>query len=428
MNRADAEHLARRSGFAARGALFDEILPLTRAAAVDRVLDLSSGPLTTPPAALRDPTGKTWEQARDLRLWWFQQMLSSARPLREKMALFWHGHFATSAEKAYYGFHVVDLIQLFRQHGLGGFHALARGVSQQPWMLSYLDNDRNKASAPNENYARELLELHILGVGNYTERDVLEAARAWSGHHLGDERYAYQFEPRYHDDRNKTIFGITRPWDGPEVIDEVLLGSKRVASARFVVGRLWTHFAYPGPEQSVVDDLVQVYLSANLNLTATMRALFNHPAFWTDRARRGLVFDPAEYVVNAMRATGSNVDESRPDWWLEEMGQDVLYPPTPAGWGKNGYFVNASTMLARVEFASYLGGKARQRDWLAEIEQMSVGQAVSTLMDFMGVSSMSPRTRTVLEDHLLALRRDTEWAQISNMITLALLTPEVALA
>lgn len=428
MNRADAEHLSRRSGFGARGPFFDEILPLSRADAVNRLLDLSASPLSTPPATLRDPAGKTWEQARDLRLWWFDQMLASRRPLREKMALFWHGHFATSAEKAYYGFHVVDLIQWFRDRGLAGFHALVHGVAKQPWMLAYLDNDRNKASAPNENFARELLELHILGVGNYTERDVLETARAWSGHHLGEERYAYEFKPQYHDDRNKTIFGITRPWDGPEVIDEVILRTRKTTSAQFLIGRLWTYFAYPGPEATVVNDLVAVYLSSGLDLTVTMRALFNHPNFWSDRARKGLVFDPAEYVVSAMRSTGSTPAEARPDWWLEEMGQDVFYPPTPAGWGKNGYFVNASTMLARAEFASHLGGKARQRDWLIEIESLPVGQAVTVLMDVMGVSQLSAQTRTILQNHLLELRRDTQWAQTSNMITLALLTPEAALA
>jgi uncharacterized protein (DUF1800 family) len=317
---------------------------------------------------------------------------------------------------------------LFRLGGLGNYRNLVHATSIDPAMLTYLDNYRNKAGNPNENYARELMELHTLGPGNYTENDIVEVAKAWTGHMLNDNYSHYEFKTYHHDYRNKTIFGITREWDGPEVIDEILLGSKKVASAKFITKKLWEYFAYEDPSDALVTALANQFIADGLELAPLVRNILLHQEFWGSRARRGLVRSPVDYVLQCMVGASSWIDEARPDWYLDQMGIDLFYPPNPSGWQLNGFWLSASATWAKAEFARHLAWKMVRRDHLTEITTQGVPMAVSLALSFFGIPDASHNTRTALENYLYAERATWEWPQHANLLTLTMLTPEIQVA
>ncbi|MCP3939610.1 MAG: DUF1800 domain-containing protein [Actinomycetia bacterium] len=428
MDRADARHLLRRTAFAVKSEQVTEISGLDRYEAIDMLMDFGANPASTPPPGALDLEGKRWEQHRNLVLWWLERMRTVPRPLQEKLALFWHGHFATSAEDAYYAVHTWDQNQLFRNHGLGDYRSLSHQMAVGPAMLSYLDNYRNKAGNPNENFARELLELHLLGVGNYTENDIVETARAWTGHMLDDERTVYQFDPYYHDYRNKTIFGITRDWDGPQVIDEILQGSKKQTAARHLVKAMFEFFAYPDPADAVVDRFAAEFLAGGLQVWVLLRAILRSDEFWSEEARIAQVRTPVDFVVQCLWGTGSSADEARPDWWLESMGMALFYPPNPSGWGANEDWVSSSASWAKADFVRHLAWKAVKREHLIEIESIGAPQAVELVLSFFGIEDAAPRTKAALENYLYAERATWEWPQHTNLLTLTMLSPDIQVA
>lgn len=428
MNRDDAVHLLRRTGFAVREAQVNELMALDRLGAVNLVTDFSPNPAAAPPGEIADPEGSRWRQVRDLGNWWLGRMLNSPRPLQEKMTLFWHSHFAASADTIYFATQTWEQNHLFRLQGLGNYRDLVRSTALDPAMITYLDNYRNKAGNPNENYARELMELHTLGPGNYTENDIVEVARAWTGHMLDDEYRRYQFQGYHHDYRNKTIFGITRPWDGPEVIDEILLGSKQLIAAKFITRKLWEYFAHENPAESLVTALANQFISDGLNIGLLLRNIFLHDDFWNSTSRQAIVRSPVEYVLQCIVGAGSSLDEARPDWWLDQMGIRLFYPPNPSGWQLNGFWLSASATWAKAEFARHLAWKATRRDHLHEITQEGVPTAVSLALNFFGIPDASATTRTALENYLYAERATWEWPQHANLLTLTMLTPEIQVA
>ncbi|MDG2112240.1 MAG: DUF1800 family protein [Actinomycetota bacterium] len=429
VDRADAEHLVRRTGFGIDYAFVDELVTLNRSDAVGRVMDFSPNPAATPPAEVFDEDGSRWRQVRDLSQWWAERMRTVPRPLQEKLVLFWHGHFATNADTHRYAWQTWQENDLFRGMVFASFRDFAQTMSVTPSMLLYLDNYRNKAGRPNENFARELLELHLLGPGeHHSENDIIETARAWTGHHLENGLRTYHFDTYWHDHRSKTIFGINRNWDGPAVIDEAVLGTHRVTSARYIATQLWSFFAYPNPSSAIIDDLVVDYLNNNLNLGLLVRAIFMHDEFYSAKARTGLVRTPIEWTVACSRAANSPTSESRPDWWTGDMGQRLFHPPNPSGWDQNEVWISATGAWARADFASHLIWKMDQRNHLKELEDMSVPAAVDLLKGWFSLHLLTPGTRRALEDYLYAERAADEWPQYRNVLTLVMLSPEMQLA
>ncbi len=429
MQRADAEHLVRRTGFGVDRALVDQLLPLTRAQAVGKIMDFGPNPAPQPPPAILDESGTHWRQVRELTLWWLERMRTVPRPFQEKLVLFWHGHFATSADTHRYAWQTWQENNLLRGMLFAGFRDMARAVSLGPAMLLYLDNYQNKAGRPNENFARELLELHLLGPGgHHSERDVLEVSRAWTGHHLENGKRSYRFDSYWHDHRDKTIFGITRNWDGPEVIDEAVLRTHRLTSARYIATQLWSFLAYPGPSPALVDELIRDYLANNLNLGLLVRSILMHDEFYGAKARTGLVRSPVEWTVACARAGASPTSECRPDWWVSAMGQRPFYPPNPSGWKQNEAWISATGTWARADFVNHLTWKMDQRGYLNEIEHLSVPAAVDLLKERLSLHLLSTTTRRALEDYLYAERANDGWPQYRNVLLLAMLSPEMQLA
>lgn len=428
MNRDDAVHLLRRTGFAVRESDVTQLMALDRVAGVSLVTDFAPNSPAQPPPEIADPEGSRWRQIRDLRDWWIQRMMTVPRPLQEKMTLFWHSHFAASAERVYFATQTWEQNHLFRLQGLGNYRDLVHATSIDPAMVLYLDGYRNKAGNPNENYARELMELHTLGPGNYTENDIVELAKAWTGHMLDESYRNYEFKSYHHDYRNKTIFGITRDWNGPEVIDEILLGSKQVAASEFITKKMFEYFVYEGPSASLVSSLATSFRANGLNIGLLLRDILLHSEFWSTRARQAIVRSPVEYMIQCIVGAGSTFDEARPDWWLRDMGHDLFYPPNPSGWQLNGFWLSASSTWAKAEFARHLAWKAVRRDHLQEIETEGVPMAVALALHLFGISDVSPTTRTALENYLYAERATWEWPQHANLLTLTMLTPEIQVA
>ena len=216
---ADVAHLLRRAGFEGTSAEIAALTPMDLPAIVDTLLDFTPNPADTPPASLGDPNKGDWERMQDLIKWWLDRMATVPHPLQEKLALFWHGHFATQVSKVGSAKDMFDQNHLFRTAGAGSFESLVQQMSLQVAMLIYLDNDPNSKGSPNENFARELLELFTLGVNQYTQADVVAAARAWTGHNVDYDANprVYRFYPERHDTVEQDLHGhdpeLGRPAD-----------------------------------------------------------------------------------------------------------------------------------------------------------------------------------------------------------------------
>lgn len=424
---ADVAHILSRAGFGGR---HDEILALQHLDwpdLVDHVLDTSGAVPAHVGAPALDEADGFYPNFVDMVWFWLERCRTSPAPLVEKMVLFWHGHLCTSMEKVFQRRWVFDQHQLFRTHGLGNFEDLVQQVSIGPAMLAYLDNDRNVAGRPNDNFARELMELFTLGVGNYSEADVVESARAWTGHSVTDDG-TYVFIPEAHDWETKTFFGSSRNWDGPSIIDHIINGPKQDVVARFIATKLWSFLAYPDPEPQVVNDLAHPFTQSGMEIRTLLRAIFLHPRFRSVQARQGLVRSPIEYVVAAMRVTGLACTEAHPEWTLGPMGQKPFHPPNVAGWKQNHYWITASALWAKASFASTVRWKLYKKGELADSNNLPAEQAADAALTRFGIVTPSAATRSALVDYVVAERAETRWAERAGLLMLPLLTPEFQMA
>jgi uncharacterized protein (DUF1800 family) len=285
----------------------------------------------------------------DVRTWWVYRMIQSRQPLVEKMAFFWHGHFATAMSKVGNAYLMYQQNQLFREHGLGNFEDLLQRVARDPAMLNYLDGSSNKKGKPNENFAREVMELFTTGIGPYTEQDVQEAARAFTGWGLKDNAFA--FTPGDHDEGPKTVLGHAGPLDGADVLHLV---AEHPATATHLVKKLFAFFAYDDPEPAALAPLLAVWKDTRGSIREVLRALFLSPAFSSPRAWRARIKSPAELVIGAIRALGGTFTPRQVVGLLGRMGQDLFNPPSVKGWDGGPAWISTSTMFERINFASSL--------------------------------------------------------------------------
>jgi uncharacterized protein (DUF1800 family) len=318
--------------------------------------------------------------------------------------------------------------QLFRTMGMCSLRDLTQAVAVGPAMLMYLDNYLNRVNKPNENFARELMELFTLGVNQYTQDDIVNSARAWTGHGLNSARTTYVFTPTQHDSGFKTFFGSTKNWNGPDIIDEICTGASKMTVARFIAKKLWSFFAYPDPAQGIVDDLAGMFAASNLDIRTLVRAIFLRPEFYSPAAKTGLVRSPVEFVVAAMRYTGVSPTTAHPEWYVGAMGQQVFYPPNVAGWPQNAFWINSAALGARANFARYLTWRAVEAGVLTGTKSMSAAGAVQRAFDTFGITEPSAATRDDLERWLVTERSARGSAEQPNLLTLTMLSPDFQLA
>lgn len=367
---------------------------------------------------------------------WLYRMATTSAPLREKMALFWHGIFATGYAKVIHGKALSDQTRMFRTFGMGSFKDLLIQLSKDPAMIIWLDNQDNHNGAINENFGRELLELFTMGVGNYTERDIKECARAFTGWTIANREYMelrsqrdsdwpygriawhFKYHPEDHDDGEKEFLGQRGRFNGEDIIHIIC---QQEATARFISRHLYSFFVSdepPIPEwrytpptnPEAIDELTRVYFDSSYDISAMLRALFNSSYFQSQGSWYSKVKSPVELVAGVLRLTG---EFNRPrreiiDRYFQAsyMGQFLNNPPSVEGWHQGTDWLDTGTLVERVNFASQQIGDSTKPGIQAMIERIastpnnvaSPENLISVCLEEMGVISVEEDTMKVLID------------------------------
>ena len=431
----DLAHLLRRTEFVVRpermAAL--RLLPTLAAVVEDIINPAPNGNVALPAYFQSEDTASGWNQYVAACTHWIDAMVDKPRPFQEKMTLFWHGHFVSAWWDVGKGFHMMQQIQTYRENALGNFHTLTQAMAVDRAMLVYLSNAENVKGSPNQNFARELMELFTLGVGNYTEGDVEASARAWTGYNARWPYYVSTFYPERHDDGQKTFFGTTKAWLGPEIITEILVTNpaKRLIAARFVTKKLWEFLAHPAPPTAALDAIAPVF-AADMDITNLVRQILNRPEFFSVTAKQGLVRTPIEFIAALCYYTGINPDDLGVAWRAEYTGQQMFQPPNVAGWKANSYWLNTSALAGRADFARSMTWwlRATGRPFAGNvISSKPVPDAVDYVAAFFGIAPLSTTTRNALiAAHQAERSSTTPWAASPNLLTMVMLAPEFHMA
>ena len=289
----------------------------------------------------------------ELTAWWLHRMATAADPLQEKLTLFWHGHFATSAQKVRDAYAMWLQNQTFREHARGNFGAMTKAMSRDPAMIFWLDLQQSKVQHPNENFARELMELFTLGEGNYTEKDVTEAARAFTGYRVDPQEGNFRFALREHDFSPKTVLGRTANLQGDDVVDLLLA---QPACATFIARKLWTFFAYEEPPAGVVAPLADTLRTHRFELKPMLWEMFRSAEFYSDRAVRTQIKSPVQWLLQTARTLEIDLP-GRPQFVLNalrQLGQVPFVPPSVKGWDGGKSWISTASLLARYNLAGAL--------------------------------------------------------------------------
>ena len=403
--------MLRRAGFGVTGREVDAVVSRDWPAYVDSMLRASPGAdpgaIATPmpslepprapgkgatPAARKQYNKQLSEQLGVLSEWWLRRMVAVNQPLHEKLTLLWHNHFATSAQKVRVAAHMGAQNQKLRTLSLGDFRTLAYAMLTDAAMLRWLDGQANTAQAPNENLAREFMELFTLGHGNgYTEDDVRAGARALTGWVIDADGRA-SMNPKRHDTGAKTLFSATHDFDAAGFCDSVLAQPK---SADYVAGRLWRQLASDEPPSPrALDRLVSAY-GPGRDLRALTKAILTDDEFTAGKA--AMVNTPVEWLVGVIRALRVPVDEPARlrmvDTTLRTLGQRPFYPPSVGGWPSGQVWLSTASAGARLRAAAQL---ARAAD-LSGIEGTGPGDRVDAVGYLIGVGAWSDRTVKALQ-------------------------------
>lgn len=324
----------------------------------------------------------------------YQYLLTTQRPLEAKLTLFWHDHFATSAVKVEIPKAMHAHWEMLRENCSGKFSVLLERVTKDPAMLYWLDNHENVAGSPNENFARELFELFTLGIGHYTEEDVAETARAFTGYTFArirepdgpvvGPRYEFIFRPRLHDHGEKTVLGRTGALNGDDILR---IAVAREETSKFVARKFWEYFVYLNPSDAIVDRLAAAWRSSDLDIKELVRTIIRHPEFFSERAVRTHVKNPVEFCISIGRQVGVGAtivqrveDEgaqgNRQTFALiqqyanacRSMGMDLLSPPDVDGWPLGDNWISSATMIERIRFADNVFTLGRGRVPVVQVE------------------------------------------------------------
>ena len=325
------------------------------------------------------------KQIRQMQQWWLTRLIETPRPLEEKMTLFWHGHFATSYRTIEDSYHMFVQNQLYRSHALGNYGSLMHRIIRDPAMIAYLDNNDSRKNSPNENLAREIMELFSLGVGNYTENDIKEGARALTGYTFEDDRFV--FRQQNHDGGAKRILGRTDNMDGDDFVETILA---QQACSQYMCNKFYRFFAADLPEGSepdretaaVLRDLARLFRRSNYEVAPVLKKLFLSEHFYSPSVVNQRIKSPAELVVGAIRSLHTPArDLSVLLDAMSLMGQNLLFPPSVAGWDGERSWINTSTMYVRQNIMTYLltGKTPRGYDAMADEQRYSAESVLSQL-------------------------------------------------
>jgi uncharacterized protein (DUF1800 family) len=447
----NAAHLLRRAAWGGTPSEIQAVVDIGIEAAVDQMLDPRNAPDAGSP--YWQTTGEAAFTDGALQLWWYQLAITSSTPAIERLGWFWHGHFASSIDKVEYSDLLHTQLVTLRRHGLGRFDDLLNSVMHDAAMNIYLDLHMSEVGNPNENFARELMELFTMGAGQgYTQTDVEQAARALTGYGVkrGDPQYRYlgtELKPELHDFGNKRFLGSVGNFDGADIIDAIV---ERNECHRFICGRLWLRYAGTAPEESVLASLTSVF-AERLTISDVLATMLTHEAFYTDEVKNGLVLQPVELLVRTWRnfgleivdvtgtpyedlqAADEDTDQGWRKWALEwlgwDIGQRVGYPPNVSGWGHNEFWLDTNGSSARVRVGREVGDLVVASDSEAARQIRSVAGrptalAESVLRQF-GIVEWSEATFTAMT---IAASNDWPDDAVVAAVATAFASPEVTLA
>jgi uncharacterized protein (DUF1800 family) len=287
-------------------------------------------------------------ETRRVANWWGDRMVATDRPLEEKMALFWHGHFASGEDKVRDYRKMLGQVTLFQRHATGNFRELLIAVAQDPAMLVFLDAGQNVKGAPNENFGREVMELFTMGVGNYTEQDIREGARAFTG--WRDDDLTFRIDPTKHDGSDKTFLGRIGPFDGVQILDIIL---EQKATATFIAGKLYRFLVREDLSPPFQERLGALLRDNDYEIAPFLRTVFLSRDFYSAPSVGTHIKGPVELIVSTYRRLGLKTLPGVPDFNTAsgELGQVLLNPPTVAGWAQGRPWITPGTLLARGNFA-----------------------------------------------------------------------------
>jgi len=377
-NFAMAAHLLNRAGFGGTPAEIEHLASLGPDKAVTYLVDYEQIPDSTPNPewAKPDPTrAERYRAARDadpekrrqliqeeqkqqrqnivqLKYWWLERMAKGPRPLQEKMTLFWHGHFATSMEKVKDAYLMWKQNDLFRQQATGNWLQLLIATAQDPAMLVWLDQAQSRKEHPNENFAREVMELFTLGEGHYTEKDVTEAARALTGWTYDRQDQEFDERPRLHDNGVKTVLGRTGSLNGQDVMELIVAQPQ---AGRFITGKLWNYFAGQPPSEELLAALAEVFRKSDNNFKPVLKQMFRSEEFYADSIVRNQVKSPVQWLVGSVRVLERDLPGPFICFALtRNLGQDLFAPPNVKGWDGGLSWITTNNLLARYNEAAIL--------------------------------------------------------------------------
>jgi len=291
-------------------------------------------------------------QISELRYWWLRRMALGPRPFQEKMTLFWHGHFATSFEKVRSPYFLWLQNETLRQNATGNFLTLLIAVAEDPAMLDYLDGERSNKNKPNENFAREVMELFTLGEGHYTEQDVQQLAKAFTGWGLDKNRLHYEYHLNNHDAGPKTIFGQTGNYTGEEALQLI---TQQPACAPFIVSKIWRYFVQDQPPPAVVQQLAGEFVAHGLDIRWLMGRIFRSQEFYAPEVIRSQIKSPVQWIIAASHQLEAPLPtEPMTLVMLLQLGEELFQPPNVKGWDGGVAWITTNSLLDRYNFAAAL--------------------------------------------------------------------------
>ena len=476
-----AAHLFNRAGFGAAPSEIEKLEALGLEAAVAQFVEYEKTPDPTPDPEwarpdperaqklmeirrlgeeerrrrIREVQRTDRERMLELRGWWLGRMARGPRPFQEKMVLFWHGHFATSVEKVREAYLMWRQNDLFRRLATGNWLEMLVEVARDPAMLVWLDQAQSRRQNPNENFAREVMELFALGEGHYTEQDITEGARALTG--WSYERLTQKFvhRPMWHDRGEKTIFGKTGNFDGKDFLRFVV---EQPQASRFITARLWNYFVGEMPALELNEALAKIFRDSENKFKPVLRVMFLSEEFYSPSLIRNQVKSPVQWLVGGVRMLERELPPPMVCFGLtRNLGQDLFAPPNVKGWDGGLSWITTNNLLARYNEAAVLvqgdlsavggigannpnvnmmverrmrslrAGSVDAKKILPENERLNKETLIASLERRLIQDKLKPKQREALRDYLDS-KTELDDSAVLNAIRLVMSTPEYQLA
>ena len=453
----DAAHLSRRMGFGGTVQEIETLRKLGPAAAVENLMRATNDDGTEDnPHDLearfkelvdggQSPNRATAIVVPTVQAWWMYKLVHSTQPFKEKLTLFWHGHFATGLDKVRSAFMLREQNELFRRAGLGKFQPLVLAVAQDPAMLVYLDNDENTKDHPNENFARELMELFTMGVhGGYTEKDVQESARAFTGWSSTKNRGTpnapskFVFNQKNHDTGVKSFLGQNGNFTGEDIVRVV---SNHASTAKFMTAKLWRFFVSETISDATSSDLVSIWTRSGGDIREVLRSIFTSAEFYAPENRQNLIKSPVEYVVGSLRTSQTKLGQAHDFGLIGALGamaQIPFYPPNVKGWDGGLDWIADTTILNRLQFIGALGSERLPTNTpknsnvpkpAPATSNWTVGSTLDETLELIGKTYLGVKPTGSLERALRAFAKNRNTPEVAKGLAyLVMVSPQYHLA